>query len=143
MNCPECGTSEASCKERFDGFLVLEFTYAGFGSVHHLTVAAFMIQHSSRLTLEGWFHMRELLREFFVEYKSPVFILSQNRDLVDSGKRKFRIISKDGMPVIKKTMWAKTIVDVRVEIAEIYCADVIEWARTVMEEAATIAIVPS
>jgi hypothetical protein len=143
MNCPECGTPEPSCKERFDEFLVLEFTYAGFGSVHHLTVSAFMIQHSSRLTLEGWFHMRELLREFLVEHKSPAFILSQYRHLVDSGKRKFRITSKDGMPVIKKTMWAKTIVDVRMETADIYCADVIEWARTVMEEAATIATVPS
>ena len=135
MNCPECGSPETSCKARFDESLVLEFTDAGFGAVPHLTVATYMIQHSSNFTQEGWFHMRGLLREFLVENKSPAFIRSQNRDLVDSSKRRFKITSKDGLPVIKKHMWAKTIVDVRVETVEVYCADVVEWAGTVLEEA--------
>lgn len=125
MDCLECGAPGALCKTRFDEFLVLEFTNAGYGAVHHLTVATYMLQHSSKLTREGWLHMRELLREFLVENKPPDFIRKQNKDLVDSGKRKFTIASRDGVPVIHKITWAKTILDVRVENADVYCQDVI------------------
>ena len=140
MNCPECGAPETSCKSRFDEFLILEFTDADYGAVHHLTVAAYMLQHSSKLTREGWLHMRGLLKEFLVENKSPAFIRRQNKDLVDSGKRKFKIASKNGLPVINKSTWTKTILDVRAENAEVYCADVTAWAKSVLEEAELIAI---
>ena len=135
MNCPECGALDNLCQTRFDEFLVLEFTDAGYGAVHHLTVATFMVQHSSKLTREGWLHERELLREFLIANKPPAFIRKQNKDVVDSGKRKFKIKSRDGLPVINKTTWTKTILDVRVENAEDYCEDVTAWARSVLEDA--------
>ena len=138
MNCPECGAVETLCQTRFDEFLVLEFTDAGYGAVHHLTVTAYMIQHSSKLTREGWLHERELLREFLVENKPPAFIRKQNRDLVDSGKRTFKIKSRDGKPVIDKISWIKTILDIRSENAEAYCADVTAWAMAVLEDAQEI-----
>src|SRR5215210_7218640 len=134
MNCPECGAFDTLCQTRFDEFLVLEFTDAGYSAVRHLTVAAYMLQHSSKLTCEGWLHERELLREFLVANKRPAFIRKQNKDLVDNGKRKFKIKSRDGLPVITKTTWAKTILDVRVENAEEYCEDINGWARSVLED---------
>jgi hypothetical protein len=140
MNCPECGATETLCQTRFDEFLVLEFTDADYGAVHHLTVAAYMLQHSSKLTREGWIYERELLREFLVENKPPSFIRKQNKDLVDNGRRKFKITSRDGLSVINKSAWTKTILDVRTENAEVYCADVTAWARSVLEDAETIAI---
>jgi len=140
MNCPECGAPEGLCQSRFDEFLVLEFTDVAYGAVHHLTVAAYMVQHSSKLTREGWLHECELLREFLLANKPPAFIRKQNKDLVDSGKRTFKIKSKDGLPVINKTRWSKTILDIRPENAEVYCADVTAWASSVLEEAEAIAI---
>ena len=135
MNCPECGAPDSLCQTRFDELLVLEFTDAGYGAVHHLTVATYMIQHSSKLTREGWLFERDLLREFLVENKPPAFIRKQNKDLVDSGKRKFKIKSRDGLPVTNKTTWTKTILDVRVENAKDYCEDVTAWARSALEDA--------
>ena len=140
MNCPECGAPEVLCQTRFDEFLVLEFTDAGYGAVHHLTVTAYMLQHSSKLTREGWLHERELLREFLVENKSPAFIRKQNRDLVDSGKRTFKIKSRDGLPVINKSTWTKTILDVHTESVEVYCVDVAVWARSVLNDVEKIKI---
>jgi len=134
MNCPECGATETLCKARFDEFLVLEFTDAGYGAVHHLTVTAYMLQHSSQLTREGWLHERELLREFLIENMPPSFIRQQNKHLVDSGKRTFKIKSRDGQRVIQKSAWTRTILDVRTEDAETYCADVTAWARSVLED---------
>ena len=135
MNCPECGATDDLCQTRFDEFLILEFTDAGYGAVHHLTVATFMIQHSSKMTREGWLYERELLKEFLIENKPPQLVRKQMKDTVDSGKRKFKIKSRDGLPVINKTTWTKTILDVRVENAEDYCEDVTAWARSVLEDA--------
>jgi uncharacterized protein DUF5946 len=140
MNCPECGAPDRLCQTRFDEFLVLEFTDAGYGAVHHLTVAAYMLQHSSKLTREGWLYERDLLRDFIIERKSPATIRKQIKNTLDSGKRTFKFKSKDGVPVINKTTWTKTILDVRVENAEVYCEDVNAWARFALEEAQVIAI---
>jgi hypothetical protein len=134
QTCSECGAPDMTCETRFHEFLVKEFEDAGYGVVHHLTVAAYMLQHSSKLTIEGWLHMRKLLREFLVENKPPALIRKQNKDLVDSGKRKFKITSKGGLPVINKTTWTKTILDVRAEIADIYCEDVTAWAGFALED---------
>ena len=138
MNCPECGAPD--CRSRFDEFLVLEFSDPAYGAVHNLTVATYMLQHSSKLTREGWLHERELLREFLVENRSPEFIRKQYKDLVDSGKRKFKITSTDGLPKIDKTTWTKTIVDVHTDDALTYCEDIRTWARCVLEDARNLEV---
>jgi len=140
MNCPECGAPDSACESRFHECLAKEFEDPTYSTVHHLTVTAFMLQHSSNLTREGWLHERELLRGFLVENKPPAFIRRQNKDLVDSGKRTFKIRSKDGVPVISKIAWAKTILSIRFENFEVYCEDVIEWARSVLEDVEAITI---
>ncbi len=132
---PECGAADSLCQPRFDEFLVLEFTDPDYGAVHHLTVATYMLQHSSKMTREGWLYERELLREFLIENKPPSFIRKQNKDVVDSGKRTFKFKSEDGVPVINKSTWTKTILDVRAENAGAYCEDVNSWARSALEEA--------
>ena len=135
MNCPECGAPDRLCQARFDEYLILEFTDPGYGAVHHLTVAAFMVQHSSRMTREGWLFERDLLRQFLVENKPPALVRRQIKNTVDSGKRKFKIKSKTGLPIINKSTWTKTILDARAENAETYCKDITAWARSVLEEA--------
>ena len=133
-NCTECGAPDAACQARFNEFLALEFMEASFGAVHHLTVATFMLQHSSRLTLEGWYYERELLREFLVANKPPALVRRQNKSKVDNGRRDFKIKSKTGQPVIGKIRWMKTILDVHTNTAKIYCADVTAWARAALSD---------
>lgn len=137
MDCPECGAAESACEVRFHECLALEFQDPAYGAVHHLTVIAYTLQHSSQLTREGWLHQYRLLRQFIIENKPPDFIRQQNKDL-DSGKRTFKIKSINGKPVISKTRWTKTILDVRMENAKDYCEDVAAWARSVLEEAEAV-----
>jgi len=92
------------------------------------------VQHSSRLTREGWLFERSLLREFLVEGQSPALVRQQSREALDSGKRPFKIKSRTGQPVIAQTAWTKTILDVRAENAAIYCADIELWARSVLDD---------
>ena len=69
--CPECGAAETRCEAQFHRFLALEYSDAAYGAVHHLTVAAYMLQHSSKLTAEGWLFERDLLKRFLVVGASP------------------------------------------------------------------------
>jgi len=140
MNCPECGAADSLCKARFDECLALEFSDLRYGAVHNLTVCAYMLQHSSQLSREGWLYERDLLREFIVEGKSPSVIRQQVKDSVDSGKRAFKFKSKDGKPVIHKSAWTRTILDVRTDDPEMYCADVAAWARSVLDESEEIGV---
>ena len=132
--CPECGAADNACEARFYECLAKEFEDPAYGAVHHLTVAAYMLQHSSKLTREGWLGERKLLQEFLVGNKLPAFIRKQNKDLVDSGKRTFKIKSKNSQPVINKATWKKTILSIRMENAENYRKDVTVWARSVLED---------
>ncbi len=137
--CSECGapaTAELNCQTGFDECLALEFTSAEFFAVHHLMVATFMLQHSSKLSREGWLAMRQLLREILVENKSPQEMRKQNKSAVNSGNRKWKIPSISGAPIIGCVPWAKTILDVRRESAEPYCADIAAWARASLADAA-------
>ena len=135
MNCPECGavnTDEKTCETHYQECLVKEFSDPRYGAVHHLTVAAYMLQHSSKLSLQGWLETRKLLREFLIENKPPAEIRRQNKNKVDSGRRKWNITSTDGIAKISRTDWTKTILDVRLENAEVYCADVTTWAHAAL-----------
>jgi len=137
MNCPECGaenTAEKTCETQYHECLVKEFTEAGYGQVHHLTVAAYMLQHSSKLSRQGWLETRRLLREFLIEKKSPAEIRRQNKNNVDGSRRNWKITSNDGVAKINRTEWTKTILDVSTKNTEVYCEDVTAWARSALED---------
>jgi hypothetical protein len=98
-------------------------------------LSAYMLQHSSQLTREGWIYERNLLREFLVYNKTPGFIREENKEIVDSGKRKFNIGSKNGVPLFDTRACTKTIMDVNADEAEAYCRDVTAWAKAVLTDA--------
>src|SRR5512138_1019369 len=65
-SCPECGAislDEGGCQSIFDSLLVLEFSDPGYGEVHFLTVACFMIQHG-RYSDAGLHWIQGKLREY-------------------------------------------------------------------------------
>jgi hypothetical protein len=138
--CEECGAPDNACELRFHECLAREFEDAAYGRVHNLTVSTYMLQHSSYLTREGWLYERELFREFLVGDKSPELIRKERKDDVDSSKRTFKIKSRTGMPVIPRTAWAKTILDVRLDASEMYCQDVIVWAKATLADSEGITL---
>ncbi|HEX8993159.1 MAG TPA: DUF5946 family protein [Anaerolineales bacterium] len=136
--CTECGAPGNACEVRFHECLAREFEDPRYGSVHNLTVSAFMLQHSSELTREGWLYERDLMREFLVAGVPPERIRKEQKDNVDSGKRTFQIKSRTGLPVIPHVQWARTVLDVRLEKPEQYCEDVAVWARAALVDAQAI-----
>ncbi len=138
--CNECGAPSTTCEEHFNECIAKEFEDARYGRVHNLTVSAYMLQHSSKLTLEGWLYERDLLREFLLGDKSPEQIRMEKKDVVDSGKRAFKIKSRTGQAVIPRTAWSKTVLDVRLQKPAEYCEDVIAWASATLLDAEAVSL---
>ncbi len=138
--CPECGAREGTCFARFEEFLAKEFQDPAYGSVHHLTVSAYLLQHSSQLTSEGWLHERQLLRDFLLKGLAPDQVRRQNADYLDSGLRTFKIKSRDGGPLFPRVKWSKTILDVSSRSANQYCDDVRAWATATLLDSEKIAV---
>ncbi len=140
LMCEECGAPEDTCEARFQECLAKEFEDPNYGKVHNLTVSAYMLQHSSKLTREGWLYERDPLREFLVGNKPPEQIRIEKKDLVDSGKRSFKIKSRTGLPLIPGVNWSKTVLDLRLERPEDYCTDVIAWAGATLKDAENLSL---
>ncbi len=138
--CAECGAPDGACEARFNECLAKEFEDARYGRVHNLTVSTYMLQHSSKLTREGWLYERNLLRECLVNGKAPETIRVERKDKLDSGHRAFKIRSRTGQPVIPRTEWSKTIMSLRLEEPGHYCEDVIDWARATLQDCERIVL---
>lgn len=138
--CLECGAPDDECEQRFNECLAREFEDSRYGRVHNLTVSAYMLQHSSRLTREGWRYERDLLREFIIRGKLPETIREERRDQVDSSKRTFKIKSRTGQPVIPQTAWSRNILSVRLDNPVDYCEQVIAWASATLADAESISL---
>ena len=100
--------------------------------MHHLTVAAYMVQHSSNLTTEGWLFERDLLKRFLEPDASPSRVRREIAPDVDSRRRNFKIKSMDGRPLFDRPAWQSTIMNVRCDRPETYCSDITAWARTTL-----------
>lgn len=136
--CKECGAPGNDCEMHFNECLAKEFEDPRYGRVHNLTVSTYMLQHSSKLTREGWLYERDLLREFLMGDKSPEDIRKERQAEVDDGNRKFKITSRTGQPVIPQARWAKTVMDVRLENPAEYGEDVVAWASATLADAEAI-----
>lgn len=126
--------AHTTCWDLFGACMEKEYTNPDFGAVHHLTVAAYMLQHPSRLSRQGWLATRDVLVQFLVKGATPAQVRQQNRMLVDSGHRRWKF--KGGQPFtgIDPSAWSLTIVDVRFTDAQTYCEDVARWAKEVLEK---------
>jgi hypothetical protein len=136
--CPECGAvyrEETTCQEIYEAFLVLEFTDAGYGAVHFLTVACFMIQHG-RYSDEGMAWIAEKLRKHLEEDVPVEEIRRQASEEADQARRSWKVARPPGAPPLPKIAWSMTIADVagKYTDAEEYRDLIREWARVTLRE---------
>ena len=126
--CPHCGRAQRdeTCQERFDLLLSLEFTDPAYFSVHHLTVAAYMLQHDG-YSSDAWLAARELIRDALERGTPPE----------DARSRPDRIGSVTAGPrhgPARGIAWTRTIGDVRTGDPDAYVADVKAWACAIIED---------
>lgn len=131
--CPECGgqfTAEETCTDRYYACMALELTNPSYGAVHHFTVPAYMLQHPSRLSADGWQAMAQILHEFLVDDVSPARMRQLIQQQQKMQPKSFSMVK--GTPATQPSWtWCRTIMDVRLDEATTYCADILTWAEAV------------
>lgn len=131
--CPECGgqfTAKETCTDQYYACMALELTDPAYGAVHHLTVPAYMLQHPSQLSADGWQAMVQILHEFLVDGVSPARMRQVIQQQQKRQPKSFSMVK--GAPAAQPAwVWRKTIMDVRLDDPTIYCADVRAWAEAV------------
>ena len=138
--CPECGAAVAdgsTCRAMFDALLAHEYEFpASFGAVHHLTVAAYYLQHPrgfSRMAIDGW---RTIVAESLDALATPAEFLRRAR----ARSRERAKVREPGAepPAGWPRSWPMTVADVVIPPGETPDADghngrVRLWAASIRE----------
>ncbi len=135
--CPQCGAqfpAGETCHDRFDLCLAKEFEQpATYGSVHHLTVACYMLQHNL-YSREAWLEAREMVAQFVRQGRAPSDVRKQSRTRLDSARRRWSVTKGAKITGLEAIVWTRTIADVRFDTPELYCADIKLWAEGVLSD---------
>jgi len=137
-NCPDCGAlleQGTDCQSIFDTFLVLEFSDPGYGEVHMLTVACFMIQHG-RYSDEALVWIEQKLHAYLQEGLAPETIRRQASNQASQGARNWKVTRQPGAKSLPKIPWSMTIADIasQYQDATSYRDLVTQWARITLQE---------
>ena len=136
--CAECGASlsqDSSCQSIFESFLVLEFTDPGYGEVHLLTVACYMIQHG-RYSDEALTWIEQKLHDYLEDGMPAWHIRQEAAKEADQVKRTWKVNRQPDARRLPKIAWSMTIAEVAASYqdAESYCELVKQWARATLDE---------
>lgn len=136
-DCPECGapiSRENNCSDRFYRFLALEMDDPEYSAVHHLTVAAYMLQHPSRLSLRGWQAMRQLLSLALDQGLNPETLRARIQTKVDSRSRSWSLVKGPQLELPEGFSWSLTILSVDDSVPAQYRLDIERWARQALAD---------
>lgn len=132
--CPECGArlrEGKPCAFYFGQMLELEFKEAEAGSVHHWTVACYMIQHD-RYSDEGRAWIQGMLEATLEGGLSTTDLRQANRKVVDQSQRDWKVTRSPDVPPTPFIVWPTTIVDVATDAEMAYPEKVRRWAEATL-----------
>jgi len=135
--CPECGAilnGGSTCQTIFEALLVLEFTDSGYGEVHMLTVACFMIQHG-RYSDEALVWIEQKLRDNLGGVPASTIRRQAGKE-TGQHTRTWKVTRRPGARRLPTVAWSMTIADVAANYqdAKSYCQLVKQWAQVTLHE---------
>jgi hypothetical protein len=135
--CPECESpwqNGLTCQNCFHQLLFWENENPELGSVHHLMVLSYHLQHPSLYSPAGLKHSLQQLVDFIEAGLTPRQVLKYNRTVIDSGFRKWTYKPKPGSVGVYRhpISWQMTVQDVVKEGANRYRESVQRWARSII-----------
>jgi hypothetical protein len=137
--CQECCGSwqnDLTCRNCFQQLLYWENENPALGSVHHLMVLSYHLQHPSLYSPEGLQYSLQQLIEFLEAGISPKQALKKNRTTLDSGIRQWTFKPKPGSVggYIYPTAWHMTIQDVVNAGTKYYVGNIQRWAHSILAD---------
>jgi hypothetical protein len=136
--CPDCGARWAageSCQAAYEEMLALEFSDPGYGQVHLLTVACFMIQHR-RYSDRALAWMRDMLRAYLKDGQPVEELRAAMGRAAGPKQRDWKVERAADDAELAPIRWTMTILDVwrGQQDAASYRRLVTEWARVTLDE---------
>lgn len=143
-SCQDCGArwgDAGNCEEIFGSFLVHDYTDPGYGEVHALTVAAYMVQHR-RYSDEGLRWIAKQLNAVLYDGVSSAELREIARadarrpEKPGESGRTWKVTRPANAPALPLIAWSMTIVDVAAlaHDAASYRAAVRGWAAVTLRE---------
>lgn len=77
---------------------------------------------------------RERLRQFLSSTTRPSINADWGRTSFDSGHRTWNFTRGEKIAGVEIIVWSRTIADVRLDSAELYCADVLMWGLSILAD---------
>ncbi|XUX00207.1 MAG: DUF5946 family protein [Dehalogenimonas sp.] len=137
--CGECNAElpdDRTCAAYFHQALSWDFEDpAGAGSVHHLTVLCYHVQHPDLYSREGLEYAKGLMVEFLENGITPDTIRHGEAKNVRNSRRKWPITPRGSTSGTYRCppKWTMTVKDVIAGGLECYPTSVKTWARSVFE----------
>jgi hypothetical protein len=118
------------CTGAWHACLAHEFSHVDYFVVHHLTVAAYQVQHPEMLEPGGWDPARAVLERFLGDGTTGADARRAARDELarHEGTRR-----RAGTSTRPRKPAAMRLSQVRRGGPEVYCADIERYARAVLE----------
>ncbi len=147
--CPECGadwSNGVTCEDDFHQFGFWELAdLEHLGSVHHLMVLSYHLQHPSLYSPEALAFAQQQLIDFLEGGVTPQQMRRQMRDQVDSGKRTYKVTGTAGHhgsydpPVV----WTMRAADVVAGGEDRYVENIEAWARSILAALRAVGNLPT
>ncbi len=136
--CPECGAllnAGEDCRTIFESMLALEFTDPGYGEVHLLTVACYMVQHN-QYSDEALVWIAGVLDSVINGGLPAEQVRRKMAQETKPAARTWKVTRQAGDRALPKIPWSMTIADVARQYrdAASYCELVRAWARNTLVE---------
>jgi hypothetical protein len=139
-SCPTCGAPlplGQTCEDLFNAAQFREIEDPAFYTVHHLSVPCYMLQHNI-YSLPGWTAVRDLLRRFVEENLDPQTARREIQQAPQGSQRGWSLTRGEKHPAVAAIRWTRTVADLRLDSAEHYRADVLAWARSILQDSRDI-----
>ena len=138
QHCPECRatwTEGITCQDHLHQMLFWEAEDPSLGVVHHLMVLCYHLQHPSLYSPEGLRFSMQLLVDFVEHGVSPQESRQQNRTVVNSSNRKWKITATPTShgSYENPIQWPMTAAHVIAGGTDQYCENVRAWSRSMLE----------
>lgn len=137
-HCRECKAKwldSRTCQDDFHQALAWDFEDPGAGTVHHLTVLCYHLQHPNLYSPEGLRYAEGLLVEFLEQGKSPETVRRENSETVQNNRRNWTVTGSGHSKAEYRTLptWTMTIRDVVSGGLGNYPARVRAWSESILK----------
>jgi len=147
-SCLECGAALvgfANCQDDFHEMLFWENEHPGYGSVHHLLVLCYHLQHPGLYSPDGLAYGLQLLVDFLENDLTPEEARQRGQEQANSNKRSWKVTARAGWHGSYRypVSWSIRAGDLTRAGPQDYLYNIQSWAESILADLRASGNLPS